>query len=547
MKKLLVALMAICIAFSTFSFTVLADETDATADVTTSETVEETGEKKVVDSLVGAFYLQGESGSMLDANGEVVPSDYDYQIADTMAKALTGTNKIPFYAFDRDNAVYFDSFAEAYLVSEINAAAAVGIDFFAYELHMGYASINSSTNLIRNMNMQLIRHASLFGTKSIGDAVNYALVLDGDFDSGKSMERNLVVDQYLTRKGYLVAEDGRPVVFIKWNADIQNQITKLNSTLKKAVKDKTNLKEGVESIYAIALNAPSYDEAINVGAEAISWTEGTGKNGEAYANMTATVEANWANGAAVIPNVVTGFDKTLLANNPINVEANKQQGKEKTFSVRYSRTGAADDFVAAATAEELVNHVKNAVATTNKPANFSAVMMYAWDDFMGGAYLCPTKTDKEYQYDATYLNALRAYFYGKEDGIETLTVLNNINQTVITDMRAQTITTMGKDSTGQVSELVKVDFAGNDLLAPVVTPDDGATTPGDDTTTPEPTAVPGGSGDGSGTDKSDSDEPKDDGGIDPTIIIIAAGAVVVIAAVVIVIVVSKKKKANKAE
>ena len=92
MKKLLVALMAICIAFSAFSFTVLAEETtgEAAADVTTDETVEtEAGEKKAVESLVGAFYLQGESGSMLDANGDVVPSDYDYQIADIMAKQLS--------------------------------------------------------------------------------------------------------------------------------------------------------------------------------------------------------------------------------------------------------------------------------------------------------------------------------------------------------------------------------------------------------------------------------------------------------------------------
>ena len=528
MKKLLVVLMAICIAFSSLSFTVFAEEATgdaANTETTGNETTESTEtETKIVEGKVGAFYLQGESGAMMLPDGSFTSSDYDYQIADVMAKALTGTKRIPFYAYDKEGEVFFDSFAEAYLISEVKAAEAAGIDFFAYDLHMGYASVNSATNLIRNMNMQLIRHASNFGTKNLGDKVEYAIVLDGDFDAGKSMERNLVVDQYLIRKGYLTAEDGRPVVFIKWNEDIQNQITKLNSTLKKAVKDPTNLKEGVESIFAVALNAPSYDEAIKVGAEAISWTEGTGKNGAAYTTMTATVEANWANGSAVIPNVVTGFDKTLLASNPINVEANKQSGKDKTKFVAYSRTGAADDSVAAATAEELVNHVKNAVATTNKPANFKAVMIYAWDDFMGGAYLCPTKTDKQYQYDATYLNALRAYFFGKEDGISQLTVLDDLGQNVITDMREKTITTMGKDSTGQISELTKVDFDGNNLLAPA------------ETEGPEGTESPANSGEPGGSE----------GGMGTGLIIgIAAGAVVVIGAVIGIIVgVSKKKKSE---
>lgn len=517
MKKLFVALMAICIAFSSFSLTVFAE--DATGDAATTGTTETT-ETKTVESLVGAFYLQGESGVMQSAGGTVITSDYDYQIADIMAKALTGTKKIPFYAFDNEGAVFFDSFAESYLISEAKAATAAGIDFFAYDLHMGYkADSTTGTNLIRNMNMQLIRHASLYGTNQFGDELEYAVVLDGTFDGGKATERNLIVDQYLIRKGYLVAEDGRPVVFIKWNEDIQNQITKLNSTLKKAVKDKTNLKEGVESIFAVALNAPSYDEATKVGAEAISWTQGTGKNGEAYANMTATVEGNWANGTAVLPNVVTGFDLSLLADNPIHVEANKQAGKDKTKFVAYDRTGTKEDAVAAATPEELVAHVKNAVATTNKPANFPAVMVYAWDDFMGGAYLCPTKTDKEYQYDASYLNALRAYFYGKEDGIETLSVLDNKNQTVVTDMRAKTITVIAKGE-----EISKVDFDGKNLLDakdPEVTP-----------TTVDPNA--GG------------DEGKGEGGGLPWGLIggIGGGVVAIIAIVAVILGVSKKKKSE---
>ena len=46
-----------------------------------------------------------------------------------------------------------------------------------------------------------------------------------------------------------------------------------------------------------------------------------------------------------------------------------------------------------------------------------------------------------------------------EDGIETLSVLDNKNQTVVTDMRAKTITVIAKGE-----EISKVDFDGMNLL-----------------------------------------------------------------------------------
>ena len=116
---------------------------------------------------------------------------------------------------------------------------------------------------------------------------------------------------------------------------------------------------------------------------------------------------------------MTGFDKRVLAANPIEVTM-KKYASDKTTSVRYSRTGAESDYVAAATPDELVAHIKKAVETTNKPKDFSAVMVYAWDDFAGGAYLCPTKTDTAYEYEFSYLKAMRQYFYGTADGFPVM-------------------------------------------------------------------------------------------------------------------------------
>ena len=439
-------------------------------------------------------------------SGVINQSQYDYQIADKMAANLTGTNKIPFYAFDKEGTVYFDSYAEAYFFSETNAAKKAGIDFFAYNLYMGYDT-SSPPNLIRNMNRQLIYHSSKYDLAEFESKVKYAVVVDGDFN-GKAKERDIIIDKFLIQTGYQTAEDGRPVVFFVWNSTIKDQIEKINKELKKVVAEgKTALKSNVEKMFVVVLNAPSYDEAIAVGADAVSWTEGAGKSGEAYANMTAKVEANWATGEKVIPNVVTGFDKTLLAGDKaIEVSALKASNS-KEADVRYSRSGEADDYVAKATAQELVEHTKKAIATTNKPAEFNAVMFYAWDDFLGGAYLCPTKTDKAYQYDMDYLKALREYFYGKTEGMAAISTLDNSNNIVTTDETGKVTTANSK---GEVLSIVDKD--GNSLMATAPSGDNNTTT--------------------------------SDGGNYTLYIIIGAAAIVIIAVVVIIIVAASKKKKN---
>ncbi len=518
MKKLLVLLLTISIVFTTVvvGAEALTPPLATDSDGTGATVVEET---KTVESLVGAFYLQGESGAGFMGGGVAYQSDYDYQIADKMAERLNGTNKIPFYAFDKEGKVFFDTYAEKYFFSETNAAKKAGIDFFAYNLYMGYDT-SSQPRLISKMNGQLIYHSSKYDL--LENKMNYAVVLNEDFLGSKAKDRDVLIDKFLTQKGYQTAEDGRPVVFIIWNDKIEEQITRINKDLKKVVADgadpnkpsvpKTALNDDVEAMYVIALNAPSYDEAIAAGCDAVSWTEGSGKNNEAYTTMTAKVEANWASGDKVIPNIVTGFDKTLLAGDKALEITAKRTSNAKEMDVRYSRSGAADDVVAKATPAELVEHTKKAIATTNKPEEFKAVMFYAWDDFLGGAFLCPTKTDKEFRYDTTYVTALREYFYGKTDGMADLTVYDNEGFVVTTEENG-TITTM--KSNGEVVK--KVDKDGNNLM-------------------------PSNSG---GDDDQNTDTETDY----TLYIIIGAAAVVVIAVVVIIIVAasSKKKKAAKAE
>lgn len=521
MKKLLTALLAASIAFSCFGMMAFAD---GDADTANSEE-----EKKQVESLVGMFYMQGESNYTAMFDDMEYTSTYDYTVANEIAAAIDGTNRVPFYAMTKDGKTYFDRFAKDTFISEINYAVKAGVDFVAYKYYAGYGvDAMSNKSSITYMNNQLKLHVAAYAGNSFIKQTEFAIVLDGTFDYKK--EADIIIDSYLGMSGYLTAADGRPVVFVEWNDTVADMIPAVNKKLAKAITNGANpkkndpklaLNEDVEAMYVVALNAPDYATAIAAGCDAVSWTNGSAKNGEAYTAMTANVEAKWATGDKVVPNVVTGFDKTVLDGNKIEVIA-KAYEKDKTESVRYSQSGTKEDYAAPATADEFTAHLANAVATTNKPAEFSAVMVYAWDDLTGGAILCPTKTDKTDAYDYTLLKAMRKYFYGSDTFGDTELVRYDDSNNVVK------ISGEGVVTTYKGSEVIsKVDADGNDLLAPEDTSnggENGATDVVDD-------------GNGTSAD------------VDWVLIgCIAGGVVVVAVAVVVILVVSKKKKsADKAE
>jgi len=519
MKKLIVALLAICIAFSCFGVVAFAEE--ATGDATTAKV------EKNFDTLVGTFYLQGESGYNYIEDGEFT-TDYDYSIAAYLEKILTGTNRIPFYAYEKNGNVWLDRFSKSAFTSEMNLAKSAGIDFIAYKYYAGFGMLNNAKVGLTYMDNQLKLHATSYG---IDTDVKFAIMLDGDYAPAK--EADLVIDNYLVVAGYLTATDGRPVVFIEWNSTIAEQITKTNTKLKKAVADganekkksspKTQLNDDVQAMYVVAVNAPSYAEAIAAGCDAVTYTEGIATNGEAYTAMTAKTEAKWADGDKVVPNVVTGLDKRALAANPIEVTMKKYYNDKKT-SVRYTRTATADQYAAAATADEFTAHLNNAVATTNKPAEFNALMVYAWDDFAGGATLCPTKTDTQYQYDSTLLKALKSAVV-KDDKAETFATIEFVGAEGFTIQVAYDGNYKKLDANGAVVE--------SSIKYEVATDEPAATEPageGEATNAPAATAE---------ADNSKKNENSNIG----LIIGIAAAVVVVAVVVVVVIVASKKKKA----
>lgn len=383
-------------------------------------------ENKVVESLVGMFYNQGECGVGYLPAGNTYNTNYDYTIADQLAAILDGTDKVPFYAYNTDGKVFFDRFAKDALINEIDLASDAGVDFVVYKYYAGIgkdAGATEQTNLTL-MNNQLKLHATIF-SQPVGfkRAVNYTTMIDGDFDASK--DAKFLVNEYMLQRGFLTAADGRPVVFIEWNNNVAAQIDSINKKFGNAVKngaDETK-KNSVETIYDVsiqtayfvAVNAPDYATASTAGCEAVI-NYAPNNIGGTYADFTSKLEASWE-GENVIPVASVGYDESLLEGKEIKIDGMLKYYDDDAPSTRYNRTGSSSDKVAKATADEFAAHVQKAVETTNKPENFKAAMVYSWDDFVGGANLCPTKTSTENEFEYSYLKAMRKYFFGTEAGM----------------------------------------------------------------------------------------------------------------------------------
>ena len=429
MKKFLVALLAVCLIFSCFGMVSFAEEAPKTEEA-----------KKNTDTLVGMYYLQGECGIGYLPGGTTYDTDYDYTIADKLAAMIKGTDRIPFYADEtEDGGVFLDRFSRQAFITEMDYAATAGVDFIAYKYYAGYAREGGNQRTLELMNCQLKMHATIYPQpEGFKKDIKFALFLDEDFNVTK--DSTLILNQFILLKGYLTDSQGLPVVFVKWTdaATLKECIEKMNRKFAKAVKDgadpsKTTVNEtiypaDVQKIFFVAVDAPDPAAALAAGADAVTWSEGSGSNGEAYTAMTSRIEANWAKASEnVIPNVVTGFDKSVLDGNKIEIKMRKYSTLDEDTredldppSIRYSRSGSKTDAVAKATPDEFTAHLKKAVDNAGKPKTFNSIMVYAWEDLAGGAYLVPTKTDTKYEYEYSLLKAMRKAFYGTEDGFPAM-------------------------------------------------------------------------------------------------------------------------------
>jgi hypothetical protein len=138
---------------------------------------------------------------------------------------------------------------------------------------------------------------------------------------------------------------------------------------------------GTPYIVLMDLNSASVSSALeSIGGDAISAYVTFGGGGGPYSSLVFSEVNNWESHKAtrkkVVPWVTSGWDPRPRYDNPVS----------------WTTVGP-NDWIQTATAAEIANHLSDGLNwTRNYPASAEAntVLMYAWNEFDEGGWICPT-------------------------------------------------------------------------------------------------------------------------------------------------------------
>lgn len=365
MRKAIIFILALTMLLSCLCIPVMAEDLATPTPVDPPQ-----ADQRGTDTLVGVIRFDGWSGASTGT---------EWGVADKLAQTLTSeySDRIPFFAnVGTDNTVSFGRYTIQTMTYELDFAASAGIDYFAYSYS------KDGTGLEIPMRIHL-------GSTSRDKVKMAAIIQEGMFDLKKDI--NDLFNRYIKSGVYLRALDDRPVIYVKYTT-ADYTVNCVNALRKKA--GSSTLKKLMNTPFIIILDAPSEADAIAAGGDAMSWSYVAGTNGQAYADLAAAAEAKWEAGKAntslsIVPLVTTGYDMRPLAAHPVSITVDDE--------VVLDMNSTADQYAAKATAEELSAHLQKALdfnaANVDKTV-FNSVLVSAWNEFYGGAWLCPTQDEK---------------------------------------------------------------------------------------------------------------------------------------------------------
>lgn len=257
-------------------------------------------------------------------------------------------------------AVNSDGADQGVMDQEIQYAAAAGIDYWAFVYYP---------------QEPLAQGRELYLSSAHKDDVSWCAILDGNFMG--AFDTNLAaLASHFGESNYQKVLAGRPLVYFL-SAPSADQVAKMRAKAADV---------GVPDPYIVVMawTAQSAgDLKAAAGADAVSrYAIGAG-HGAAYAALADSEAALWADYASaagqVVPTVTTGWDERPRYDYPVSWEPDYA-----TFK---------DSWGEQATPEEIATHLSGAVNwnktnPANSPAN--TVLIYAWNEFDEGGWICPT-------------------------------------------------------------------------------------------------------------------------------------------------------------
>ncbi|MGN6220997.1 MAG: hypothetical protein ACTHNQ_15970 [Microbacterium sp.] len=243
---------------------------------------------------------------------------------------------------------------------EIQYAAAAGIDYWAFVYYP---------------QDPLSRARNLYLSSEHKTDISWCALLDGNFTGAFDTNLAVLAPQF-AESNYQKVLGGRPLLYFLSGADAA-----------KVAKVRAKAAElGLADPYIVVMawtaqSAASLRSA--VGADAVSRYATGGSNGATYDSVAAAETQLWSeyatNAGQVVPTVSTGWDNRPRYDYPVSWIADY--------------TPLKDNWGQQATPGEIATHLAGAIRwgnthPTDAPAN--TVLIYAWNEFDEGGWICPT-------------------------------------------------------------------------------------------------------------------------------------------------------------
>jgi hypothetical protein len=269
--------------------------------------------------------------------------------------------RLPFFAVKLDkNKVHVRGNTQKIMDQEILYAADAGLDYWAFNYYSPGSGLDSALKLYLRSPHR--------------NAIKFSLILPpGDYLLETEMRK--ILTNYLKMPNYQTVLNGRPLVYIFGNNKLtQEMVDSLRASGNTANHLKPYLVYLASSMTQVKTMIETY------GLDAGSAYAQQGEGGKPFVNLAREAEKGWntyrLGGIKVIPWVTTGWDPRPRIEN-------------STPWVNYPQNA----WVQPAKPIDIATHLKNALqwnAAYPNTAETKAVLIYAWNEFDEGGWLCPT-------------------------------------------------------------------------------------------------------------------------------------------------------------
>jgi hypothetical protein len=280
--------------------------------------------------------------------------------------------RAPFYSKEiSKDSIQCRGASQAIMDKEIAYAKDAGIDYWAFCWYPPHSGLDTARQLyLASKHKNDIKWCVILGTNPF------------DYDKNAFW-----LVQRFKENNYFKVLGGRPLVYVFPS-------TTTSSAQIKVLRNLCKLK-GIPDPYIVVMefsakNAVAMADSLHADAMSayISWT---GKNGEPYYPVIPRADSTgWesykATGRKVIPWVTTGHNTKPRIDNPVS----------------WTKVPS-DEWVSDGTPKQIADNLSNALRWTNMNksiAEANTVLMYSWNEFDEGGWICPTLGNNTSRLDA---------------------------------------------------------------------------------------------------------------------------------------------------